>query len=119
MNPQPTPEEVEAANKDQIKEYRKLQDVANDEAFTTFFDLQLKIAAEKMLRCFTTSVTYGKDEKGKKVPLEVKDNIQNWDDFCKARGEILARLHPIQEIYSAEHMIKYLEQSLQGYKQQG
>lgn len=96
---------VEAGIKSQIKEYRKLQAIANADEFETFFDLQLKTVAEKVLWCFTT----GKDG----------DNIKSWDDFVKARGEIVARLQPIQEIYGAEHIIKYLEQQLQGYKQQG
>ena len=97
-----TTDNVEAGVKDQIKEYRKLQDVANDENFETFFELQLKTVAEKMLWCFLS----GKDG----------DNIKTWDDFCKAKGEVVARLHPIQEVYGAEHMIKYLEQQLQQYK---
>lgn len=99
-----TSDKVEAGVKDQIKEYRKLQDVANDENFEVFFNMQLNTVAQKMLWCFTS----GKDG----------DNIKTWDDFCKAKGEIVARLEPIQEIYGAEHMIKYLEEQLQQYKQQ-
>lgn len=100
-----TSDQVQAGIKDQIREYRQLQEVANDEAFTAFFDLQLKTVAMKMLWCFTS----GKEG----------DNVKTWEDFIKAKGEIVARLEPIQEVYGAEHMIKYLEQQLEQYKQQG
>lgn len=98
------PQSVEDSIRGQVSEYRKLQGVANDENFDIFFNLMLKTVAEKMLWCFTS----GKDG----------DNVKTWDDFCKVKGEIVARLQPIQEVYGAEHMIKYLEQQLEQYKQQ-
>lgn len=90
--------------KDQIKEYRKLQEVANDEAFQTFFDNQLKLVSEKLVWVFSA----GKDG----------DNVKDWEDFCKVRGEIVARLQPIQEVYGAEAMIEYLNQQLEVYYKQ-
>lgn len=86
---------------DQIKEYRKLQEVANDQAFKTFFDSQIKVVAMKMMHAFTS----GKDG----------DNVKSWEDFVKVRGEIVARLQPIQEVYGAQAMIDYLTQQLDIY----
>lgn len=99
--------QVEAARRElerQIKEFKKLQRISNSKEFSDFFDLLLKTAAEKMVWAFTA----GKDG----------DNIKNWDDFCKVRGEIVARLQPIQEIRGAETMVKYIEQQLNTYYKQ-
>lgn len=98
------PKQAEKGIKNQLKEYRKLQQVADDEAFKTYFDNQLRIVASKLIWGFGTKV----DKETKKSV----DNIEDWDDFCKWRGEIIARLQPLQEVYSAGAMIKYLEQQL-------
>jgi len=91
---------VEQGFRDQIKEYRELQAVAEDQAFIAYFDLQLKRAAEKMITAFTS------------------DNVKDWNDFCKLRGEVVARLQPIQEIHSIEAIIANLQQQLEVFKQQ-
>lgn len=87
--------------KEQIRAYRKLQKVAESDDFNEYFDLLIKTAADKMLWCFTT----GKDG----------DNIKTWDDFCKARGEIVARLQPIQEVHGAGAVAEYMQQQLDSY----
>lgn len=94
-------QQAEANIKSQIKDYRQLQKVADDEAFKTFFDNQLKLVADKLVWMIST----GKEG----------DNINSWNDFCKARGEIVARLQPIQEVYGAEAMVNFLTQQLNQY----
>lgn len=114
MNDQ-DPKKAEQDIKNQIKEYRKLQQVADDEAFKTYFDNQLKLVADKFVWSVgTRQKKLGVDAKGK-VIAESVDNIANWDDFCKWRGEIISRLQPLQEVYSAEAVIKYLQQHLDMY----
>lgn len=95
------PKRVESDIKEQIKEYRKLQNIANDEAFDTFFNNQLKLVADKLVWL----ISNGKDGA----------NVKDWNDFCLARGEIVSRLQPIQEVYGAEYFIKYLEDQLRHY----
>lgn len=100
MNQGVDPQKIEEATRQQINAYRALQDVANEDNFKTFFDMLIKDVATKMMFCFEG------------------ENIKNYEDFCRAKGEIVARLQPIQEVYSAEFMIAQLEQQLQVYKQE-
>lgn len=95
------PQAHEEALKEQAKAYKKLQKIADSDEFNDYFDYQIKIIADKMIWTFTTGKT--------------GDNIQNWDDFCKVRGEIIARLQPIQDIYGAENMVKALQQNIDNY----
>lgn len=97
-------DDFKKAQDEQIKAYEKLRKIADTDEFKDFFDFQLKTVADKMLWCFTT----GKDG----------DNVKSWDDFCRVRGEIVARLHPIQEVNGAEAMKKYLKKQLDDYYKQ-
>lgn len=92
---------LEQAQKEQIKAYTRLKRIADSPEFQDYFQFQLKTAADKMIWAFTT----GKNG----------DNVQNWDDFCKVRGEIVSRLHGIQEVMGAEAMETYLKQQLDNY----
>lgn len=88
----------EAIEKD-LRGYRALNQLNKNADFDVFFDLLLKTCADKMLWTFTG------------------DNVKNWDDFCKVRGEIISYLFPVQEIRSAEAMTKHLQEQLtQFYK---
>ena len=89
------------ALEEQIKAYTKLKKISNSDEFKEYFEFLIKITADKMLWAFTT----GKNG----------DNIKNWDDFCKVRGEIIARLQPVQEIYGAESITKTLKDQLDNY----
>jgi len=95
---------VEEGLKDQIKAYKKLQKISDSAEFNEYFDFMLQTVADKMLWAFTT----GKNG----------DNVKNWDDFCKVRGEIVARLHPIQEVRGAESMVTFLKQQLDNHYKQ-
>lgn len=88
----------EQAAQKEIKAYEKLKKISKSEEFNDFFDFQLETVAQKMLWAFTT----GKDG----------DNVKTWEDFCKVRGEIVARLHPIQEARGAEAMLEYMKDQL-------
>lgn len=92
---------VEKGLQEQIKAYKKLQKIAESQEFQDYFDFQMKTVADKMLWSFTT----GKDG----------DNVKNWDDFCRVRGEIVARLQPLQDVYGSKQMVNYLKQQLDMY----
>jgi hypothetical protein len=86
------------ALKEDIKYYQDLKKVASNPDVKPLFDLMLKTVADKMIWTFTT----GKEG----------DNVKSWEDFCKVRGEVIARLHPIQEALGAGSMEKYLKEQL-------
>lgn len=81
-----------------IEEQQQLKNLKDNSDVVALFDNQLKIVSQKMVYAFTT----GKDG----------DNIKNWNDFCIVRGEIVARLQPIQAIYGAEATMAYLTDQL-------
>jgi len=80
-----------------IKNYEKLSRINKSQEFNDFFQLQLDSAAQKMVWAF------------------VGENIKNWDEFCKVRGEVTAYLYPIQEIRGADAMKKQLLTNLNQY----
>lgn len=84
-----------------IKAFKKLAKLNKEDEFNAYFDLLLRTVAAKMMWAFTT----GKDG----------DNVKNWEDFCKVRGEITAYLYPIQEIRGAEGMVAYLQEQLDNH----
>jgi hypothetical protein len=91
-------EDVEAAIKAEIAQYRKFQDVVMNDEANILFNLLIETVAQKMIWAFTTN----KDG----------DNINSWDEFCKVRGEIVARLQPIQEIRGKADMVNHLSDQL-------
>lgn len=95
------PDAAREGAEEQIQHYRELQDVANSEHFEKFFGLLIQTVADKMIWAFTT----GKDG----------DNIKNWDEFCRLRGEIVARLEPIQTVKGAQSVADYLSKQLEEY----
>lgn len=100
----PDEEAVKQGLEDDLKQYKKLKAISNSDEFKTYFEFLLKTASEKMVWAFTT----GKDG----------DNIKNWEDFCKVKGEITARLHPIQEVMGAQAMIDHLTNQLKQFYNQ-
>lgn len=91
-------EKQRKALSEDIKAYQKLAKIKDSEEFKTYFETQLDILVKKLIWAFTT----GKDG----------DNVKNWEDFCRVRGEIVARLQPIQDVYGAEDMVSYLNTQL-------
>lgn len=85
------------ALEDDIKNYKKLDKINQSEEFNTFFDLQINTVALKMLAMFTGK---GPD---------------NWDEFCKQRGEIIAYLYPIQQVRGAKAMQQQITDNLNTY----
>lgn len=94
-------EQLEEAQREQINYYKKLSHVKDSDEFKVFFDFIMKTATDKMLWVFLNS--------------KEGDNVKSWDEFCKARGEIIARLHIIQEVYGADVMAKHLKRQLDEY----
>lgn len=87
-------EKAKQALKDDIKNYSSLKAINKSEEFNTFFDLQIKTVAHKMMSLFTGN------------------GPKDWDEFCRIRGEVIAALYPIQEVRGAESMIKHLTEQL-------
>lgn len=83
--------------REDIKAYSKLKKLSNSDEIAEFMDLLIKTAAQKMVWSFTA------------------DNVKNWDDFCKVRGEIVSYLYPIQEIQGAGTMEKHLKEQLDSF----
>lgn len=92
------PEKSRQALEQEIKKYRNLQMVADTEAFQEYSKLLIETTVDKMLWAFTS----GKDG----------DNVKSWEDFCKIRGEVVARLQPLQEVHGAEGMIEIFTRQL-------
>lgn len=80
-----------------MKAYAKLKKLSNSAEINELIDLFIKTASEKMVWAFAG------------------DNIKNWDEFCKTRGEIVAYLYPIQEIRSASAMEEHIKTQLDTY----
>lgn len=82
---------------DEILSYRKLQSVALTDEFQEYSNRLIKTVSEKMIYAFTA------------------DSIKTFDDFCRVRGEIVARLQPIQEVHGAGQIAESLEQRLKEF----
>lgn len=78
----------------QIGEFDKLSKLADNDDVKALFDYQIKVAAQKMVHLFTSK------------------DVKSWDDFCLLRGEIIARLEPVQTVYTAEAASKQLQAQL-------
>jgi hypothetical protein len=87
-------ETTEKALKEEILAYRKLQDIAITDEFEQFKNRLVKTVATKMIYAFTS------------------ESIKTFDDFCRIRGEVIARLQPLQEIAQAGEMAESLEKNL-------
>lgn len=89
------------ALKEDLKAWTELDKINQSAEFNTFFDLQVNTIVNKMLACFS-----GKGP-------------ENWDEFCKIRGEVVATLSPIQYIRDSTAMkAKIKEQINQIYNKQ-
>lgn len=80
--------------KQDLKSYQKLDKINKSSEFDDFFQLQITYVVQKMMTCFT-----GKGP-------------ENWDEFCKVRGEVVAALYPIQQVRGAKFMVKQLQEQL-------
>jgi hypothetical protein len=79
---------------EQIREQKQLARLKDNDDVKKLFDYQFKVAALKMIWCFTGN------------------NVTNWDEFCKLRGEVVARLEPIQTVNGAEAQARLLTEQL-------
>lgn len=83
--------------KEEIESYRKLQSVALTDEFQEYSNRLIKTVSEKMIYAFTA------------------DSIKTYDDFCRVRGEIIARLQPLQEVHGAGQIADSLDKRLKEF----
>lgn len=77
-----------------LKAYKKLEQINKSDEFNDFFELQISTVVQKMLTCFTGT------------------GPKNYDDFCRIRGEVIGMLYPIQQIRGAKALQKQLQEQL-------
>ena len=80
-----------------IAAYRRLATLGLTEEFKEYSDMLYRTVSGIMITAFTTQ------------------SIKNWDDFCKVRGEVVARLQPLQAVGEANAMAAHLEQQLKEF----
>lgn len=80
--------------KKDIQAWKKLQSVAMTDEFDQLREALIKTVTGKMMFAFTG------------------DSIKTMEDFYKVKGEIVARLQPLQEITGAGEVAEQLEQQL-------
>ncbi len=85
------------ALQDEIASYRRLQSLGLTNEFQEYSNRLIKTVTDKMIYAFTS------------------DSIKNMDDYYRLKGEIVARLQPIQEVFEAGAMAENLEARLKEY----
>lgn len=93
MDEEQVKQDEEFLKKD-IAAWRKLQSVALTDEFDLLRETLIKTVAGKIMLAFTA------------------ENIKTIEDFYKIRGEVIARLQPLQEITGAGQIAEQLEQQL-------
>ena len=82
---------------DELAAYRRLESLSLTDEFKEYTDMLHRTVAGMMITAFTTK------------------SIQNWDEFCKVRGEIVARLQPLQAVGEAGAMAQHLENQIKEF----
>lgn len=85
------------AKEQEITAYRKLESLGMTDEFQEYSDMLVRTVASKMMFAFTSN------------------SIKSWEDFCLVKGEILARLQPLQEVHEAGAMATHLEQEIKNF----
>ena len=85
------------ALEDELRAYTKLDKINKSQEFNDFFDLQVDTVVKKMLTCFTGT------------------GPQNWDEFCRIRGEVVGALFPIQQVRGAKSIASEIKSQLNEY----
>lgn len=91
------PDPSKDALREEIQAYRKLQSLGQAQEFQEFSDRLVKTVTDKMIYAFTS------------------DNVKTLEDFYRVKGEIVARLQPLQEVFEAGAMARSLEERLKEY----
>jgi hypothetical protein len=86
-------EDIQQLKKD-IQAWKKLQSVAMTDEFDQLRNTLVKTVTGKMMLAFTG------------------DSIKTIEDFYKVKGEVVARLQPLQEITGAGEIAEQLEKQL-------
>ena len=85
------------ALQEEIQAYRKLQSIGLTEEFQEYSNKLLKTVTDKMIYAFTS------------------DNIKSIEDYYRVKGEIIARLQPLQEVFEAGAIAENLQSKLKEY----
>lgn len=85
------------ALKQEIEAYRKLASLGLTNEFQEYSNRLVKTVTDKMIFAFTS------------------DTVKTIEDYYKLKGEIVARLQPLQEVFEAGAMAQSLEERLKEY----
>ena len=85
------------ALQEEIQAYRRLQSLGLTEEYQEYSNRLSKTVADKMIYAMTS------------------DNVKTLDDFYRVRGEVIARLQPLQEVFEAGAIANNLEARLKEY----
>lgn len=89
---------LKKAQQEEIRAYKRLESVSQQGEFTEYSDRLIKTVVSKMIFAFTNDSV-----------------VKDWNDFCKVRGEIVARLQPLQETHEAGALARHLETQLKEF----
>lgn len=90
-------EDYRKALESDAKAYAKLSKIKDSTEFQAYFDHQIEIVTQQMIMAFAS------------------DKVNSWDDYCKVRGEIIARLQPIQEVYDADKLAAQTKEQIKNF----
>lgn len=91
------PKAARAAIEKESNAYKVLKDIPKSKELDDFLGLLIQTVAEKMVWSFTG------------------ENIKNYEDYLKVKGEIVSYLYPIQQIRGADAMVQHLDKQLKEY----
>jgi hypothetical protein len=81
----------------EIGVYQKLKELKNTKEFGDYMEFLTRTTASQMVNVF------------------VSKNVTDWEEFCVARGEVLAKMHILQEIGGADLIVSQLTEQLKGF----
>lgn len=81
----------------EIQAYRNLQTIGLTNEFKEYSDRLIKTVTDKMIYAFTS------------------DTVKSIEDYYRIKGEVIARLQPLQEVFEAGAMAANLEARLKEY----
>lgn len=85
------------ALQEEIAAYRRLQTLGLTNEFQEYSERLIKTVSEKMIYAFTS------------------ESVKTLEDFYRIKGEVVARLQPLQEVFESGAMAANLETRLNEY----
>lgn len=90
-------EAQKAAKEAEVAAYKKLATLGMTDEFEEYQKMLITTLASKMILAFTTN------------------KITNWEEFCMVKGEIIARLQPIQAVGEAPALARAIEEEIKNF----